>query len=79
MARPTPTPPLTAGVEHTNTNGTGRLLTAEDLAARWQVKTSHVYRLTREGVLPAVRLGRYYRYRLEAVDKFERDGGVTDG
>ncbi len=60
------------------TNGSGRLLTAADLAARWQVKASHVYRLTREGVLPTVRLGRYYRYRLEAVDRFERDGGVGD-
>ncbi len=61
-----------------HTNGSGRLLTADDLAKRWQVKPSHVYRLTREGVLPTVRLGRYYRYRLEAVDHFEREGGLSD-
>jgi len=61
-----------------HTNGGGRLLTADDLAARWQVKASHVYRLTREGVLPTVRLGRYYRYRLAEVDRFELDGGVGD-
>lgn len=48
-----------------------RLLTAEELAARWQVRTSHVYRLTREGAIPAVRLGRYYRYRLDAIERFE--------
>lgn len=59
-------------------NGAARLLTAGDLAERWQVNQSHVYRLTREGVLPTVRLGRYYRYRLEAVDDFERGGGVGD-
>jgi len=56
------------------------LFTAEDLAERWQVPTSQVYRLTRGGHLPVVWLGRYYRYRLEAVEEFERGGGgVTDG
>ena len=59
---------------------TGQLLTADQLAERWQVPKSHVYRLTREGQVPAVKLGRYYRYRLEAVEEFERGGGgVTDG
>jgi excisionase family DNA binding protein len=50
---------------------TGQLLTAEQLAERWQVKPSHVYRLTREGQIPAVRLGRYYRYRLDAIEAVE--------
>jgi excisionase family DNA binding protein len=54
----------------------GGLLTAEDLAARWQVPASQVYRLTREGRLPVVRLGRYYRYALAAVEAFERGGGT---
>jgi hypothetical protein len=57
-----------------------RLLTAAQLAERWQVKPSHVYRLTREGQLGepgevVVPLGRYYRYRLEGIEKFERSGG----
>jgi excisionase family DNA binding protein len=52
---------------------TGRLLTADELAARWQVPKSHVYRLTREGKLPAVPLGRYYRYRPEAIEAWERE------
>jgi excisionase family DNA binding protein len=47
------------------------LLTADNLAERWQVPKSHVYRLTREGLIPAVRLGRYYRYRLEAIERWE--------
>jgi len=59
-----------------NGNGTGRLLTAEALADRWQIQTSHVYRLTRERRLPAVRLGRYYRYREDAVERFELEGGT---
>lgn len=51
---------------------TGRLLTAEQLAVRWQVPKGHVYRLTREGELPAVKLGRYYHYRVEAIESWER-------
>jgi excisionase family DNA binding protein len=47
------------------------LLTADQLAERWQVPTSHVYRLTRQGEIPAVKLGRYYRYRLDAIERFE--------
>ena len=54
------------------------LLTPDALAERWSVSRAHVYRLTREGRLPVVKLGRYYRYRLEAVESFERGGG-TDG
>lgn len=54
-----------------------RLLTAEDLAARWQVPRGHVYRLAREGKLPAVRLGRYRRFRLPEIEAFEAAGGVA--
>jgi predicted DNA-binding transcriptional regulator AlpA len=48
-----------------------RLLTAGRLAARWQVATSHVYRLTRDGAIPVVRLGRYHGYRLDAIERWE--------
>jgi excisionase family DNA binding protein len=57
-------------------NGNDRLLTAEQLAARWQIPRSQVYRLTRDGRLGAVALGRYRRYRLEAVESFEAGGGT---
>jgi excisionase family DNA binding protein len=50
---------------------TGKLLTAEQLAERWQVAPGHVYRLTRRGEIPAVKLGRYYRYRLDAIERYE--------
>jgi excisionase family DNA binding protein len=54
----------------------GGLLTAEDVADRWQVPTSHVYRLAREGQLPCVRLGRYRRFRLAELEEFEEAGGT---
>jgi excisionase family DNA binding protein len=53
-----------------------RLLTAEQLAERWQVPTSHVYRLAREGRLPVVELGRYKRFAEAEIQGFERGGGT---
>jgi excisionase family DNA binding protein len=52
-----------------------KLLTADDLAARWQVQRSQIYRLERAGKLPSVRLGRYRRFLLEKVEEFEANGG----
>jgi excisionase family DNA binding protein len=68
--QPSPTPALIGG------GGSPILLTAEDVAARWQVPKSHVYRLTREQKLPTVKLGRYYRYRAAAIEAFELEGGI---
>jgi predicted DNA-binding transcriptional regulator AlpA len=50
-----------------------RLLTAEELADRWQVDKSWIYDKTRKGLIPKVPLpGRYCRYRLEVIEAFER-------
>lgn len=67
-----------AGVQagHTS-NATSRLLTAEDVADRWQVPKAQVYRLARDGRLEAVRIGRYYRFRLEVLMAFELNGGAA--
>ncbi len=54
-----------------------RLLTADEVAERWQVNRQHVYRLTRSKQIPTVHIGRYCRYRLEAVEAFERGGGTN--
>ena len=51
-----------------------QLLTAEQLAERWQVPTSQIYRLTRDGAIPTVKLGRYYRYSPAAIEAFEAAG-----
>lgn len=44
------------------------LLTAQDVAAMLGVPASWVYAQTRSGAIPTVRLGRYYRYRPQAVE-----------
>lgn len=50
---------------------TGQLLTADQLAERWQVTRDHVYRLAREGRIPTVCVGRYYRFRLATIEAWE--------
>jgi predicted DNA-binding transcriptional regulator AlpA len=50
-----------------------RLLTAEELAERWQVPTGWIYAKCRTGELPKVPLpGKYIRFRLDVVEAFER-------
>jgi excisionase family DNA binding protein len=56
-----------------------RLLTAEEVAERWQVKRSQVYRLSREGAIPTVRIGKYYRYRLDEIERFETGSVLSQG
>lgn len=54
-----------------------RLLTAEQLADRWQVPKSHVYRLARDGKIPVVTLGRYYRFRIDQIERWELTGSAA--
>lgn len=54
----------------------GGLFTPDELAERWSVPKSQVYRLAREGKLPAVRIGRYVRFAETAVERFEEEGGA---
>ena len=49
---------------------TQRLLTAGEVAEQLRVSTMTVYRLIRRGELPAVRVGRNYRVRLEDLDTY---------
>ena len=55
------------------------LLTSEELADRWGVSRFHLSRLARDGQFPegvVVSLGRYSRFRLAAIEEFERNGGT---
>lgn len=48
-----------------------RLLTPGELAERWRISKAQVYRLARDRRIPCVPLGRYYRFRLEAIEAWE--------
>lgn len=54
-----------------------QLLTAEQVGERWQVPKAHVYRLARDGRLPCVRVGRYMRFTVAAIDAWEQAGGCV--
>ena len=53
------------------------LITAGDLAGLLEVSRARIYELAREGLLPAVRLGRTIRFSRAAVNAFIKDGGTT--
>jgi len=48
------------------------LLTAEQLAERWQCRPAFIWRLARRKEIPTVRIGRYVRFRLESIESWER-------
>jgi len=57
-----------------------RLLDAAEVADVLNVPTRWVREHTRSGLLPCVRLGRYVRYRREAVDSWiaeQESGGAA--
>jgi excisionase family DNA binding protein len=53
------------------------LLTAQEVAEMLGVPASWVYAQTCAGLIPTVRLGRYYRYRAEAIQTWVEECEVT--
>ena len=53
-----------------------RLLTADQVSERLGVPRTWVYARARTGRIPAVRLGRYYRFRPQAIEAWilEQEG-----
>jgi excisionase family DNA binding protein len=47
------------------------VLTPEQLAERWSVQKSQIYRLARQDLIPTIRIGRYLRFRLDEIERFE--------
>jgi len=53
------------------------LLPPEDVAARLAVSRDQVFKLMREGGLPYVRIGRFYRVAAADLELFVRERRVT--
>ena len=49
--------------------GTG-IMTVRQLSSYLQVSHGHVYELARSGRIPAIRLGRTWRFRREQIDRW---------
>jgi len=58
---------------------TGSLLTAAEVAELLGVPKSWVYEQSRRGRIPTVTLGRYRRYRREAIDAWVREIELESG
>jgi excisionase family DNA binding protein len=48
-----------------------RLLTAKDLAQRWQVSDKLVFKLAAKGEIPSVKLGRCIRFNPAHIEAYE--------
>jgi excisionase family DNA binding protein len=48
------------------------LLTAEEAAAHLRIHTKTVQKLARTGVVPCIRMGKYWRFYLSALDAWLR-------
>ena len=55
---------------------TGGLLTVAEVAVGMRVSNMTVYRLIKSGELPAVRVGKGYRIRESALERFLEDRSV---
>lgn len=53
----------------------GKLLRVDEVAEMLVLSQGRVYSLTREGILPSVRLGRQLRWDLRALERFIASGG----
>jgi len=51
----------------------GNLLTADQVARALGVSRGWIYEQSRQGRIPTVTLGRYRRYRRDAIDAWVRD------
>ena len=50
-----------------------RILTVSELSEYLNVHRTTIYRLLREGTLPGFRLGGDWRFRLDAIEQWQRD------
>jgi excisionase family DNA binding protein len=55
----------------------GGVMTVSQLSRYLQVSTGHVYEMARTGQIPAIRLGRKWRFRREQIDRWLDDLTVS--
>ena len=51
----------------------GDVLTIEDLSGYLKISKSTLYKLVREGVIPCQKIGRHWRFRKKAIDRWLED------
>ena len=56
----------------------GDILTIDELANYLRISRSTLYKLAQEGRVPCQKVGRHWRFRKQAIDRWLGEGG-TDG
>jgi excisionase family DNA binding protein len=64
-------PPAAVDAANGQNDARATILTPDELADRWKCKKKTLWRLSNEGKVPSMRLGRFYRYPLPLVEAFE--------
>jgi excisionase family DNA binding protein len=63
-----------------NRQEAGEVLTIEELAVYLKIAKSTLYKLSQEGRIPAQKVGRHWRYRKDAIDRWlEHPGAPEEG
>ena len=56
----------------------GDILTIVELAAYLKIPTSTLYKLVREGKIPSQKIGRHWRFRKGAIDRWLEETRAND-
>ncbi len=51
-------------------DGPGQVLTIDELSVYLKIPKSTVYKLAQEGKIPCQKVGRHWRFRKEAIDRW---------
>ena len=51
-------------------NKPGAILTVDEISDYLKIPKSTIYKLVREGKIPAQKIGRHWRFRKEAIDRW---------
>ena len=54
----------------------GDVLTIDELADYLRISRSTLYKLAQEGRVPCQKVGRHWRFRKQAIDRWLEDGGA---
>lgn len=65
-------------------SNTGPVLTVDELAEYLKIPKSTLYKLAQEGTIPGKKVGRHWRFRKEAIDRWldkaqKRHGRAAEG
>ena len=58
--------------------GLGTVMTIEELSDYLRIPRSTLYKLAQEGKVPCKKVGRHWRSRREAIDRWLEEGGAAE-